>query len=171
MKVTKEKAHDLNYFADNEEKYDVSIDDDLQDKPLGGGQLDISRSIVAESVTKDMFKGRLGEEVPIGERLKIYVPDEKEINEIFTHRQLKRLKQISPTKFQFSGKNFKFLLSKDGRLFARTKEQVMGMKQFIDKYRYYKSGVFESAVDPTPTQELSYSEIIVEHPDATKHFR
>ena len=56
---------------------------------------------------------------------------------------------------------FKFLLSKDGRLFARTRNELLMIHDFIEKYKLLdnesKENNYTKSFDP-----YSYSHVVVE---------
>lgn len=100
-------------------------------------------------------------EVPTGEYLKVWVPNTVELQGIFRPRHLKNVQQVSDTEFRFSGKLFKFLKAKNNRLFAKTKNEMYDIQEFIEKYQSF---AFEDE-RPNDTQDFetySYSKVIVE---------
>lgn len=67
--------------------------------------------------------------------------------------------RISQSDFKFSGKKFRFFISKDDRLFAGTKEKMWPLGDFIE---HYKDFDYEDASESNGKESISYSEIIVQ---------
>ena len=97
---------------------------------------------------------------PVGEYLTLWVPDTDDLERIFNRSCLERLTQVSDKEFKFWGKIFKFLLSKDGRLFARTRNELLTIHDFIEKYRLFDQ---DSRINNTTSVDpYSYSRVVIE---------
>lgn len=98
------------------------------------------------------------------EWLSLYMPTHEDICMFLQPEYRRNLKQINASEYIFSGKKFKFLVSKDGRLFARTKERLWTIYDFVDEYKDY---VFLDSKSSMP-DSYSYSQMQIE--DVEYHY-
>lgn len=162
FKSSEKFQHDtVAQYLDETSRYDTDIEDDVRESP--SDYLDVSRNVVGTGkVTKNVFSVKPSDSYfPVGEHLTLWVPDEEALTTIFKPRYLERLKRISQKEFKFGGKVFKFLMSKDSRLFARTKNELLSIHDFIDKYKQYRHD--EKKLNETSgIDSISYSQMVVE---------
>lgn len=93
------------------------------------------------------------------EWLSIWVPYQEDIIRILKPEYRSKLERVSETEFKFSGKKFRFLISKDDKIFARTKQKMWTLTEFIDHYKDY---VYEESTEGMDKDSYSYSQIIVQ---------
>ena len=92
------------------------------------------------------------------EWLNLWIPYREDIIRIFNPENRQKLRRISDSEFTYSGKKFRFLLAEDGRVFARTKEKMWILSEFVEHYQDFE---FEET-EGDPQESYSYSQIIIE---------
>jgi hypothetical protein len=147
-------------YLDETSRYDTDIDDDIRASP--SEYCNVSRNVVGDKAARNVFNTKPNESYfPVGEYLTLWVPQDNDLHKIFKPRYLDRLKRVNPKEFKFGGKVFKFLLSKDKRLFARTRNELMEIHDFIEKYRQYRYDD-KKLNETSGVDSYSYSQMIVE---------
>jgi len=147
-------------YLEDTNRFDTDIEDDVCPSPAE--YQDISRSVVGDKAARNVFNGVRESYFPLGEYLTLWVPEDEDLQRIFKQRYLLRLKKVTDNEFKFGGKVFKFLLSKDGRMFARTRNELLPINEFIEKYKQYRFD--DKKMNETPDiDSLSYSQMMVEH--------
>lgn len=112
-------------------------------------------------MTRDVFEGQeLHSSFTNQEWLTLWVPYREDLIKIFRPEYREKLGQISDNEFMFSGKKFRFLVSKNERLYARTREKMWELEDFIDHYKDFGS---EAAETSNNQESLSYSQMIIQN--------
>lgn len=114
-------------------------------------------------MTRDVFeKTPVHSDFKNPEWLNLWVPTNVELIHLLRPEYRHKLKKISDTEFAFSGKRFKFLVAKDERVFARTKEKLWILPDFIEQYKEY---VGDSSSLGHNLDSYSYSQMYIEEAD------
>lgn len=95
------------------------------------------------------------------EWLSLWVPFPSDLRKHFSPEICSKIVQTSATDFKFSGKKFKFLLSQDNEIFAKTNNGLWSFNDFIEKYSGFEFEEFASkSANP---ESFSYSQMYVEN--------
>jgi len=103
-----------------------------------------------------------GESYEDYEYLNLWVPDQYALVKMFKDISiLKCISRDSVTDFKFNNKKFKFMKAQDGQVYAKTKETMQTMDDFIEKYKDFEYDGFTSrSMNP---ESMSYSQMVIEN--------
>jgi hypothetical protein len=111
-------------------------------------------------MTRDVFEGNdLQTSFTNEEWLDLWVPYREDLIKIFRPEHRKRLAQVSDNEFMFSGMKFRFLISRKGLIYARTREKMWELEHFIN---YYKNLDIELSESSNNHESISYSQMVIQ---------
>jgi len=90
--------------------------------------------------------------------LSLWTPYREDIIRILRPEYRTHLERKSETEFKFNGKKFRFLISEDKRIFARTKEKMWILSEFLEHYKDFE---FEET-DKDERDSYSYSQMMIQ---------